>query len=265
MSSSEIELDHIIYSLIPYKGYGIRAWSRRDVINEVEHAFKGWFSPYAQSLVRPAAELKAVVKGPDSICMARVFVGDGLDELRRSGVVSHITLIPVDIAGRLPLEEIERVMVNHTVYKGIGLGEIEPLRIGLVERDVDEDLEYLKTIIDVEKAEKMLTVISRPESRIIVIFKRDTPSRARLVYGLAKMFAMHGVREYIITVERPIDNILIEFTKTVMVLDKIFPVRSTEDWTVIKIEDEKGKAIETDIRETLKRIGYNVEDKDNAK
>lgn len=264
-SKSEIKLlDHIIYSLIPYKGYGVRAWSRRDVVNEVEYAFKGWFSPYAQAFVRPGEELKAVVKAPNSIYMARVFVGDGLDELKRSGVVSHIALIPLDIVTKLPLAEIDREMTNYTVSKGIGLGEIEPLRIGLVERDgeeVDEDLEYLKKVVDFEKAEKILTAISKPESKIIVIFKRDIFSRARLVYALAKMFLMHKVTEYIITVEKPIDNILIEFTKTIIVLDKMFPVRSTEDWTVIKIGDgeKEGKVIETDIRDTLKRIGYKVD------
>jgi hypothetical protein len=205
--------------------------------------------------------------------MARVFVGDGLDELKRSGVVSHIALIPLDIVTKLPLAEIDREMTNYTVSKGIGLGEIEPLRIGLVERyeggreegrggeEVDEDLEYLKKVVDFEKAEKILTAISKPESKIIVIFKRDIFSRARLVYALAKMFLMHKVTEYIITVEKPIDNILIEFTKTIIVLDKIFPVRSTEDWTVIKIGDgeKEGKVIETDIRDTLKRIGYKVD------
>jgi hypothetical protein len=272
-NKSEIKLDHIIYSLIPYKGYGVRAWSRRDVVNEVEYAFKGWFSPYVQAFVRPGEELKAVVKAPNSLYMARVFVGDGLDELKRSGVVSHIALIPLDIVTKLPLAEIDREMTNYTVSKGIGLGEIEPLRIGLVERyeggreegrggeEVDEDLEYLKKVVDFEKAEKILTAISKPESKIIVIFKRDIFSRARLVYALAKMFLMHKVTEYIITVEKPIDNILIEFTKTIIVLDKIFPVRSTEDWTVIKIGDgeKEGKVIETDIRDTLKRIGYKVD------
>jgi hypothetical protein len=272
-NKSEIKLDHIIYSLIPYKGYGVRAWSRRDVVNEVEYAFKGWFSPYAQAFVRPGEELKAVVKAPNSIYMARVFVGDGLDELKRSGVVSHIALIPLDIATKLPLAEIDREMTNYTVSKGIGLGDIEPLRIGLVERyeggreegrggeEVDEDLEYLKKVVDFEKAEKILTAISKPESKMIVIFKRDIFSRARLVYALAKMFLMHKVTEYIITVEKPIDNILIEFTKTIIVLDKIFPVRSTEDWTVIKIGDgeKEDKVIETDIRDTLKRIGYKVD------
>jgi len=258
--SSLIELDHIIYSLVPYKGYGVRAWSKKEAVYATERAFKGWFSPYEQLLVRPGVELRAVAKGfKDFIYIARVFVGEGLDELKRSGVVSHIALVPLEIAieKRLSLEEVDKAMVSYTASKGIELGEIKPLKISFSERDKDEDLEYLKTVVDVENAKKLLTAISRPESKIIVIFKRDAWFRARLSYALAKMFAIHNVAEYIVAVEKPIENILIEFTKAVMVLDKMIPIRRAENWTVIKIaEDVKGKSMETDIEATLKKLGY---------
>jgi len=258
--SGVVELDHIVYSLVPYKGYGVRAWSKREAIYYVERAFKGWFSPYEQLLVRPGVELRAVVKGfRDFIYVARVFVGEGLDELKRSGVVSHIALVPLEVAieKKLPLGEADKAMVSYTASKGIELGEMEPLKISLKEGDRDEDLEYLKTVIEVESARKLLTAISKPESKIIVIFKRDTWFRARLSYALAKMFAVHNVAEYIVTVEKPIENILIEFTKTVMVLDKMIPVRRAENWTVIKVaEDVKGKSVETDVEATLKKLGY---------
>jgi hypothetical protein len=258
--SSFVELDHIIYSLVPYKGYGVRAWSRKEAVYDAERAFKGWFSPYEQLLVRPGVELRAVAKGfRDFICIARVFVGEGLDELKRSGVVSHIALVPLEIAieKRLSLEEVDKAMASYIASKGIGLGEIEPLRISFGERDRDEDLEYLKTVVNVENARKLLTAISKPESKIIVIFKRDTWFRAKLSYALAKMFAIHNVAEYIVTVEKPIENILIEFTKAVMVLDKMIPVRRAENWTVIKIaEDVRERGVEADIEATLKKLGY---------
>ena len=258
--SSTIELDHVIYSLVPYKGYGVRAWSKKEAVYDAERAFKGWFSPYEQLLVRPGVELRAVAKGfRDFIYIARVFVGEGLDELKRSGVVSHIALVPLEIAieKKLSLEEVDKAMASYIASKGIGLGEIEPLRISFGERDRDEDLEYLRTVVDVENAKKLLTAISRPESKIIVIFKRDTWFRAKLSYALAKMFAIHNVAEYIVTVEKPIENILIEFTKAVMVLDKMIPVRRAENWTVIKIaEDVKEKGVEADIEATLKKLGY---------
>jgi hypothetical protein len=258
--SSTVELDHIVYSLVPYKGYAVRAWSKKEAVYNAERAFKGWFSPYEQFIVRPGAELRAVVKGFGGyIYVARVFVGEGLDELKRSGVVSHIALVPLDIAveKRLSLEEVDKAMANYTVLKGIELDEIEPLRISFGGKDRDEDIEYLKTVVDVENARKLLTAISQPESKTIVIFKRDPWSRARLAYGLAKMLAIHKVAEYIVTVEKPIDNILIEFTKVVMILDKMLPLRRTENWTVVKITGEGGKIeTEAEIEETLRRLGY---------
>jgi hypothetical protein len=258
--SSTVELDHIIYSLVPYKGYGVRAWSKKEAVYDAERAFKGWFSPYEQLIVRPGVELRAVAKGfRDFIYIARVFIGEGLDELKRSGVVSHIALVPLDVAveKRLSLEEVDKAMVSYTISKGIGMNEIEPLRISFVEKDRDEDLEYLKIVVDVENARKLLKAVSQPESKVIVIFKRDTGSRARLAYALAKMFAVHKVAEYIITVEKPLDNILIEFTKAVMVLDKMLPVKRTENWIVVKIaEEEKSRGVETDIDATLKKLGY---------
>jgi hypothetical protein len=71
------------------------------------------------------------------------------------------------------------------------------------------------------------------------------------------MLAIHKVAEYIVTVEKPIDNILIEFTKVVIVLDKMLPLRRTENWTVVKITGEGGKIeTEAEIEETLRRLGY---------
>jgi len=258
--SSVIELDHIIYSLVPYKGYGVRAWSKKEAIYDAQRAFKDWLSPYEQFIVRPGVELRAVVKGfKDFIYIARVFVGEGLDELKRRGVVSHIALVPLEIAveKKLSLEEVDKAMASYIISKGIGLEEIEPLRISLGGRDRDEDLEYLKTIVDVENARKLLTAISRSESKIIVIYKRDSWFRAKLSYALAKMFAIHNVAEYIVTVEKPLENILIEFTKVVMILDKMIPVRRGENWIVVKIaEDVKEKGTEADIEATLKKLGY---------
>jgi hypothetical protein len=259
--SGIVELDHVIYSLVPYKGYGVRAWSRKEAVYNAERAFKGWFSPYEQLTVRPGVELRAIAMGfKDYIYIARVFLREGLDELRRSGVVSHIALVPLDIAleKRLSLEEVDKAMASYVASKGIGMNEIEPLRIGFSEKDRDEDLEYLKTVVDVDEARQLLEYISEPDIKIIVIFEGDTGSRARLAYALAKMFAIHGVAEYIVTVEKPVDNILVEFTRSVIVLDKMIPgIKPTRNWRVVKIaEKRKGRSVKTDIDTTLKKLGY---------
>jgi len=91
-----MELHHIIYSVAPYRGYTVRAWSSEEAVVEVEQALKGWFSPFEQALVRPSVELRAVVKSPRGFLhLVRVFLGEKLDEMKRSGVVSHIALIPL--------------------------------------------------------------------------------------------------------------------------------------------------------------------------
>jgi hypothetical protein len=259
--SSTVELDHIMYSLVPYKGYGVRAWSRKEAAYDAERAFKGWFSPYEQLTVRPGVELRAVAMGfKDFIYIARIFIREGLDELRRSGVVSHIALVPLDIAleKKLSLEEVDKAMTSYVASKGIGMNEIEPLRVSFSEKDRDEDLEYLKTVVDVEKARKLLEYISEPDIKVIVILEEDTESRARLAYALAKMFAIHRVIEYIVTVEKPIDNVLIEFTRAVMVLDKMIPGKKpTRNWRVVKIAEKRiGRSVKTDIDTTLKKLGY---------
>jgi hypothetical protein len=265
--SGIVELDHVIYSLVPYKGYGVRAWSRKEAAYDAERAFKGWFSPYDQLTVRPGVELRAIAMGfKDYMYIARVFLREGLDELRRSGVVSHIALVPLDIAleKRLSLEEVDKAMASYVASKGIGMNEIEPLRLSFSEKDRDEDLEYLKTVVDVDEAGQLLEYISEPDIKtipdikIIVIFEGDIESRARLAYALAKMFAIHGVAEYIVTLEKPIDNILIEFTRSVIVLDKMIPgIKPTRNWRVVKIARErKGRSVKTDIDTTLKKLGY---------
>jgi hypothetical protein len=42
-----------------------------------------------------------------------------------------------------------------------------------------------------------------------------------------------------------------------MILDKMLPLRRTENWTVVKITGEGGKIeTEAEIEETLRRLGY---------
>jgi hypothetical protein len=255
-----MEIHHIIYSVVPYKGYAVRAWSNREIVNDIEQAFKGWFSPFEQALVRPGVELRAVVKNPRGILyLTRVFFGEKLDEMKRGGVVSHIALIPIDltIEKRLSLSKVEKVMIEYTVSKNIGIGDIEPLKIDNIESSKDEDLEYLKTVVDVETARKILSEISKPHSKLIVISKRDIWSRSKLTYALAKMFAIHGVAEYIITTDKPIDSVLLEFEKAILILDKIIPLSRSWNWAVVKIAEKEKEEIVTDIEKTIKKIYEN--------
>jgi hypothetical protein len=252
-----MEVHHIIYSVVPYRGYAVRAWSSREAVGEVERAFKGWFSPFEQALVRPGAELRAVVKSPKGVLhLARVFLGERLDEMKRSGVVSHIALIPADLAieKRLSFSSVERAMMEYTASKGIGMGDVEPLKIDRAESSGDEDLEYLRTVVDVEAARRILSEMSKPHAKLVVIFKRDSWSRSRLAYALAKMFAIHGAAEYIIATDRPNDGVLLEFEKAALVLDKMIPLRSPLGWAVVKVAEKEAEEGAADIEKTIREI-----------
>lgn len=253
----EVGLDHIIYTLIPYRGYGVRAWSRREVIYEIEQAFKGWFAPYEQAVVRPGHELRAVVKDPrDRVYLSRVCVGERLDELKRSGVVSHIAVIPLEylLKKMVSLEEIDKAMLSYINSRGIEQGDIEPIKINVEAYEVDKDLEYYKKTVGVEQTRKILSGVSKPYGKVVVVCKKDIWSRIRLAYTISKVLAIHGVREYVVLTEKPIDNILMEYDNLVLVLDKMIPLKQTGEWTVVKIaEDEKEKG-GLDVEETIKKI-----------
>lgn len=254
-----IRLDHLIYSLIPYKGYGIRAWSNREIIHEVEQAFKGWFSPYEQFIIRPGYELRAITGTlRDNVYLARIFLGEGLDELKRSGVVSHISVIPVKILRdvKIPLEQVDRAMYHYVNSRGIGEGEIDPIVLE-IESSVDQldpDIDYFRRVVNVDQARKILTGISKPNGRVLVIYERDIWSRMRLAYALTKVLLIHGLRNYMILLDKPIDSILIEYENIVLLLSKIIPLRQTGEWTVVKVTGEGGEKRELDIEETLKKI-----------
>ena len=256
----EIEIDHIFYTLIPFKGYGVRAWSKRDVVNEVEQAFRGWFTPYEQALIKPGTELRAIVKSPRGyVYLARIFLGEKLDELKRSGVVSHIASIPEDLAlnKKASLELIDRSMINYTAVNGIGIGEVSPIRLEMPEDVKDRDLEYLKMTVNEEKARKILTGISKPYGKIVIIYKKDSWGRMKLAYALTKLLMVHGLTEYIIVLDKPLDNILIEFEKTILIVDKMIPLKQVGEWAVVKIATEEVKNKEVDIEKTIEAIYRN--------
>ncbi len=253
----EIRLDHLIYSPIPNKGYGVRAWSSEDAVRKAEAVFRGWFSPYEQTIIRPGYELRATARSlEDYLYIARVFMREGLDEVGRSGVVSHIVRIPLDLVfkAKISLESVDRLMYDYIISKGIGLGELEPLTMNVSESATDRDLDYFKSMVDEGKARKILEGISRPHGKVLVIYKGDVWSRIRLAYSLTKVLAVHGVREYMVLTDKPIDNIILEFENLLIVSNKMIPIRQTSDWTVVKVVSDKKEIKLQSIEETLRKI-----------
>jgi len=255
-----VELHHIIYTLVPYRGYDIRAWSRGADIGSFSEAFKKWFSPYDENTVRlkpHEAKIAVVRTVTGRLYIARVFYGLGykLDEYKREGVVSHIAEIPVELLKhRIPLTLVETSMARYIAEKGIGLKEVEPIVLDVEPRDVDEDIEFLRQVVDREKARKILEGVSKPTPKVLVLFKRSINDRARLAYGLAKLYEEYGLREYMILTENPIEHILIIFNNVTLVLDKTPPLKPADAWTIVnlKVGEERGTA--KDIESVLSKI-----------
>jgi len=253
----EARLDHMIYSPIPHKGYGVRAWSSKDIARKAEAAFRGWFSPYEQSIIRPGYELRATARSPeDYLYLARVFMGEGLDELGRGGVVSHIVRIPLGLIfkAKISLESIDKLMYNYIVSRGIGLGKLEPLIMSASENASDQDLDYFKNMVDEGRARKILEGISKPLGKVLVIYKGDVWSRIRLAYSITKVLAIHGLREYLVLTDKPVDNLMLEFENLVIVSDKMIPIRRMNEWSVVKVMSEEREIKLRPIEETLRRI-----------
>jgi hypothetical protein len=253
---TEVKLDHIIYSLIPYRGYGIRAWSRGANVAEFAEALKEWFVPYYQRLVKPYYELRALVKSlVGKLYLSRIFLGQKLDELKRDGVVSHIAAVPVDLVlnRKLSLESVEKSMIEYIRANGVGQGEIEPLKLTTRENPVDAEVDTFKKIVDKEQARKILEGLSKPSGKVVVIFKRSIWDRVKLAYSLAKVLLIHGLKEFAILVDKPQDHILLVYDTLVLVLDKMIPLAQTGEWTVVKVgKEERGETL--DVEETLRKI-----------
>lgn len=159
-------------------------------------------------------------------------MGEKLDELKRSGVVSHIAVVPFKhvLETGLSLEELDRALINFVNSRGIEIGDIPPLTISLEHKpEFDRDLDYFRLIVSRDEARKLLEGVTKPYGKVVVIYKNDIWSRIRLACSISKVLAIHGLREYIVLTEKPIDNILIEFENAVLVLDKMIPVRQTKE------------------------------------
>lgn len=254
-----IKLNHIIYSLIPYKGYGVRAWSNKEIVSEIEYAFKGWFSPYEQAIVKPGYELRAITETiRDYLYIARIFIGEKLDELKRSGIVSHIVAIPVKLLNeiKLSLEQVDKAMQNYIASRGVGEGDIESIELEVepLKDQLDPEIDYFRKTVSIDQARKMLTGISKPYGKVVVLYERDLWSRIKLAYSIAKILSIHGLKNYIILVDKPVDNIMIEYENVVLVLSKLIPLKWIDDWSVVKIVSDKMKRGELSIEETLRKI-----------
>jgi len=252
-------VNHLIYTAIPYKGYGIRAWSSYALKEEVKEAFKEWPVPYDQRLFKPGYEARAVIKTfKGKVNLARIFIGSRLDELGRDAIVSHIASVSADLFDRgLSFSKLERAMVNHISASGVGLNEVQPIEVSWAEGEKDEELEYLKATVSRENAKKILEGFEKPHPKILVIFSRDLWSRIKLTYSVSRLLLIHGLSSFAVLSDRPLDQILYIFDNIVIISDKMLPIRAADEWTIVNLKRIEGEQKTMDVEKTLDRI-YSV-------
>ena len=252
---SAVEFDHIIYATIPFKGYGVRAWSSREKLENFRQAFQEWYVPFEQNTIRPGYEARAVVKTPtDEVYLARIFTKEKMDEKGRTSIVSHIVEIPVDLLKQgLPLELVDSEMAKLTVGP-VGVGEIPKLRFVWEKQGEDPDIKYLRDHVDEETARRILMGYAKPRPRVIIVYKRDYWERIRLVYALTKLLVEAGVKTFSIFSDVPPDHIVKIFNAPTIVTNFMPRIRPSEDWTVVNIKTGEKEAGQTDIESVLRKI-----------
>ncbi|ADM27643.1 hypothetical protein Igag_0820 [Ignisphaera aggregans DSM 17230] len=252
---SSIELDHIIYATIPYKGYGVRAWSSKDKLENFRQAFQEWYAPFEQNTIRPGYEARVLIKTSiDEIYLARIFTKEKMDEKGRTSIVSHIVEIPIELLRQgLPLEVVDSEMTRYTM-SSIGIGEVPKIRIVWEKQSEDPDIRYLKEHVDETTARKILEGFSKPKPRIVIIYKRDYWERIRMVYAITKLLIEANIKIFSIFSDTPPDHIIRIFHAPTIVTNIMPRIRPSEDWTVINIKTGEKGAEHTDIDSVLRKI-----------
>jgi len=254
MKLSTVSLNHIIYAAIPYKGYGVRAWSSKDKLEGFRQAFREWYAPFEQSIIRPGYEARAIVKtSTDELYLARIFLKDKMDEKGRTSVVSHIVEIPVTLLkDGLPLELVDGEMIKLTMTS-IGIGEIPKIEINW-EKNEDPDIKYLREHVDENIAEKILEGYTKPRPKLVIIYKRDYWERIKLAYALTKLLLEANIKVFSIFSDIPPDHIIRIFDSPTIVTNVMPKIRPSEDWTVINIKPGDKESKQPDIKSVLKKI-----------
>ena len=249
-------IQHIIYTIIPYKGYGIRAWSPEIDVSGVREDFMDWLVPYDQGMFKGGYEARALLMSPRGVLyLSRIFLGSKLDELKRDGVVSHIAAIPSELLEQgLTMIDVEKAMIDYVGRHGIGLKEVEPIELEWSPPSVDPEISYLRNIISREQTRKILEGFNKPNPKIAIVYKRGVWDRIKLSYSIARLLWMHGLRPFMVLSDRPLDHVTLVFNNLAMIISRMLPIRGPGDWTIVNIKVEETESKVADVDETLRKI-----------
>lgn len=231
---SSITLEQVIYAPVPYKGYTIRAKSKNISIEAVKEAFKEWFIPFDQTVITSSFLDRVIVYGRRKAYMARVFQYPALDELKRSGVVSHIIELDHSIFRSIPLSLVDKAMSEYINKVGVPIGEIEPLTVSLETTD-DPELATLRTMIPKDIAQKIAESFKNERFRVFILYK--AVDHEKLLYALTRKMLPPEYKGDVIASSENIKSDVIFFYNGALIIGKRLPQWARlKGWIIINLE-----------------------------
>lgn len=249
-----ISIEHVIYAPVPYKGYSFRAKSRSADIESFRAAFKDWLIPFDQTIITSSFFEKVLVCGRNKAYLARVFQAPALDELKRSGVVSHIVELDLSLFKKIPVSLVDLAMDRFIKRNSIPIGDLEPLTMTL---DMGEDIEFnfIRNVIPKEVTQKIAEVTKSEKFKIFILYKGS--ESGPLIFGLArKIVAELFQGEFIIASENIKSDILLLYDGVLIVGRRLPAWARLRGWNIINLEKQVISPSKSDklIDEILKQI-----------
>lgn len=249
-----VRLEHVIYAPVPYKGYSIRAKSRGADVESLLNAFKGWLIPFDQTIVTSSFLERVVVCGKKKAYIARVFQASALDELRRSGVVSHVAELDLSLFEKVPLSLVDSAMAEFVERNGVPVGELEPLTVtpGVGE---DAELSLIRNAVPREAVQRMGEATRGGRFKIFVLYKGA--DRESLAFGLARVVLPGLFRgEFIVASENVKSDVLLLYDGALIVGGRLPPWARVKGWDIINLQRYAGEPGKPDrsIEEVLRKI-----------
>lgn len=247
-----ISIEHIFYAPVPYKGYSLRAKSKDANVDLFKTAFKDWMIPFDQSIITGDFLEKVLIVTKERFYLARVFQAPGLDELKRSGVVSHIADIPVDIIQKnnIAIASVDSSMKEFINDEGIPTGEIKPLKIPFTPKG-NVETETVRRILPKDSARKILETSTQKKFKVFIIYggrEKDLFS-----YGLARIVSAVSPYEFIVASENIKRDVLFLHEGALIVGKKLPIWARIKGWTIINLRkserSESNKSIDVIMKE----------------
>jgi hypothetical protein len=227
-------IEHIIYAPVPYKGYSLRAKSKEANVDAFRNAFNDFLIPFDQSIIHKGFLEKVVIIAKNRIFLARVFQAEGLDELKRSGVVSHIAEIPIDLLSqnKLLVSSVDCQMAEFIDKNSVPTGEIATLEVPVGYQE-DVELNAIRKLVPEDKTRRLLQHSENEKFRQFVISRNQNEF---LTFGFARIISA-TTHKWILLASENIKRDLLFLYDGVLIIGKTLPPWArVKGWSIVNLE-----------------------------